>query len=137
TNTASIIFSNNGASQTANLSRTNEGWYKSGTWYASQPAGKDEITEGTVDEEKLVLFQNYPNPFNPTSTIGYYLPESDHVRLEVYDMLGRLVRTLINETIEKGYHTVEFQASDLPSGVYVYQLHSSTGVQIRKMTLMK
>lgn len=138
TTSASIIFSNNGASQTANLSRTGEGWYKSGVWYSTKPAGKDEASEndGIVSNE-FTLFQNYPNPFNPSTTIGFNLPSDGLVTLKVYDVLGKEIATLINESISSGNHVVSFDAAQFPSGVYFYRLTSEGRTEIRKMTLMK
>lgn len=83
------------------------------------------------------LGQNYPNPFNPTTTISYFLTESGNVELTVYDMLGRKVRTLVNEEKQDGYHKVRFDASQLPSGVYVYLLRTDAKKELRKMTLLK
>ncbi|NUQ83036.1 MAG: T9SS type A sorting domain-containing protein, partial [Bacteroidetes bacterium] len=137
TNTASIIFSNNGASQTANLSRTNEGWYKSGTWYSSQPAGKDELSTGSETPETIMLTQNYPNPFNPSTSIRFYMPATGDVKLTVYDVLGHEVRTLTNGTLSDGWHTFTFDATGLTSGVYFYRLESENFQSIKKMTLMK
>ncbi len=68
------------------------------------------------------LQQNYPNPFNPITTINYQLPKSGFVTLKVYDMLGRLVKTLVDENKTAGNYSVQFNGSTLASGVYVYQL---------------
>ena len=83
------------------------------------------------------LNQNYPNPFNPTTTIRYQLPESNHVRLDVYDILGRQVATLLNDQVEAGAHTVSFDASSLASGIYFYTLKSGGNVFTKKLTLIK
>jgi hypothetical protein len=96
----------------------------------------------SVDEElipqSINLFQNYPNPFNPSTMIGFRLPENSNVTLKVFDMLGREVETLANGRMASGYHEFSFNASELSSGIYFYQLSTSTGINmIRKMTLLK
>lgn len=96
----------------------------------------EELPEG---DQPLAyeLAQNWPNPFNPTTVIRFQLPESSEVRLEVYDLLGRRVATLSDGMMQAGAHTVNFDASGLSSGVYVYRLESTSGVLTRKMTLLK
>jgi hypothetical protein len=83
------------------------------------------------------LSQNYPNPFNPTTTIKFELPKSWEVRLSVYDMLGREVSVLVNETREAGVHEVKFDASGLSSGVYLYRLTAGGFVQSRKLLVLR
>ncbi len=83
------------------------------------------------------LAQNYPNPFNPTTQIQYNLPEGSMVNLEVYDMLGRRVATLVNSAQAAGTHAVQFDAANLSSGVYIYRLQTDMGVLTRKMMLVK
>ena len=83
------------------------------------------------------LFQNYPNPFNPATTITYQLPKSGSVTLKIYDMLGKEVMTLVNEQKEMGGYTVQFDASSLASGMYVYQLRANDFVSTKKMLLLK
>jgi hypothetical protein len=80
---------------------------------------------------------NYPNPFNPTTTIDYQLPKSGFVTLKVYDMLGKEVATLVNESKASGYYKVNFNASKLSSGIYVYKLTGSNVNISKKMILMK
>ena len=87
------------------------------------------------------LHQNYPNPFNPATTIEFSLPEKSNVRVSVYSVLGQLVKTLVNESIEAGYQKVTFDASELPSGTYIYQIRATsegkTFVDSKKMMLIK
>ena len=83
------------------------------------------------------LEQNYPNPFNPLTTIQYQLPEEVRVRLEVYDLLGRKVVTLLDRRVPAGYHEVSFDASFLTSGVYIYRLMAGSFSKTRKMMVMK
>jgi len=87
--------------------------------------------------ENFALFQNYPNPFNPTTTIKFALPVASNVKINVYNALGQLVETLIDKEMESGYHEVNFDASKLSSGVYLYQLQASDYVSVKKMLLLK
>jgi len=83
------------------------------------------------------LEQNYPNPFNPSTTIVFDLPYQSHVRLEVFDILGRKVATLVDRTMQAGEFTAEFNASKLGSGVYVYRLTTPESTIAKKMLLVK
>ncbi len=83
------------------------------------------------------LSQNFPNPFNPTTTIRYQLPESGKVSLIIYDILGREVKTLVNEFKINGKYEVSFNASSLASGVYLYRLNVNDYVDVKKMLLLK
>ena len=87
----------------------------------------------------MVLDQNYPNPFNPSTQIRFGLPETADVRLDVYNITGQRVATLVNGTIAAGYHTISFNAENLSSGVYLYTLHvkGTNERTIHKMTLIK
>jgi len=87
--------------------------------------------------DRVELLQNYPNPFNPVTTINYSIPEQSRVRLEVFDMLGRKVATLLNERVEVGYHQVRFDARNLASGVYIYRLQAGDKTITKKLTLIK
>lgn len=86
---------------------------------------------------KLALNQNYPNPFNPSTSIKYQLPEAAHVNLQVFDVLGRRVATLIDGRVGAGFHTVNFDASGLSSGVYMYRLETGSATITRQMMLIK
>ncbi len=101
------------------------------------PAGVDGMTELGATPEQFILAQNYPNPFNPTTVISYQLPVSSEVRLEVYDMLGRQVATLVNGQVAAGRHNVNFDASNLSSGVYLYRLQAGAQIITRKLTILK
>jgi hypothetical protein len=83
------------------------------------------------------LEQNYPNPFNPTTQITYQLPRDADVRLEVFDMAGRQVATLVSRNEAAGTYTVNFDASNLSSGVYMYRLQAGATVLTKKLTLIK
>jgi alpha-tubulin suppressor-like RCC1 family protein len=104
----------------------------SGTWQAMTSVGKQKnLLTG------FALEQNYPNPFNPTTTISYTLPASGFVVLTVYDILGRKITSLIESVQAAGEHQINFDASSLPSGVYVYRLQAGEHVSARKMILQK
>ena len=83
------------------------------------------------------LSQNYPNPFNPTTKINFAMPKQGLVTLRIYDVLGREVRTLVNEVKAAGYHTVDFDGSQFSSGVYFYRIETNGFSDIRKMMLIK
>ena len=83
------------------------------------------------------LYQNYPNPFNPTTMINYQLTMTSVVELSIYNFLGQKVVTLVNERKRAGYHNVEWDASHMASGVYLYRLEAEGFIQIKKMVLMR
>jgi len=85
----------------------------------------------------FALNQNYPNPFNPSTQIQYALPESVNVRLDVYNVMGQRVATLVNDQKPAGYHTVTFDASRLASGTYLYRLIAGNHVITKKLLLVK
>ena len=83
------------------------------------------------------LQQNYPNPFNPTTRISYEIPKSSFVTIKVYDVLGREVTTLVNEEKTAGIYSVQFNGSNLASGIYFYRIQAGDFVQTNKLVLMK
>ncbi len=84
-----------------------------------------------------LLEQNYPNPFNPLTTIGYGIKEKSNVKITILNTIGEEVAVILNEEKESGYHTVEFNAASLPSGVYFYQLKAGEYTNTKKMILLK
>jgi len=107
------------------------------------------VTIGTTSENipsEYALYQNYPNPFNPSTTIKFDLPSNFppskgdrgmFVRLAIYDLLGREVAVIVNESLFPGSYEVTFSAPQLSSGVYFYQLTSGTFRDIKRMTMIK
>ena len=83
------------------------------------------------------LYQNYPNPFNPTTRIQFSIPSAELVSLKVYDALGKEATNLVNENLPAGSYSVDFNASDLSSGIYFYKLSTNNFVKIKKMMLIK
>jgi hypothetical protein len=86
---------------------------------------------------KFELAQNYPNPFNPSTTIKFSVPSESHAILKIYDMLGREVRTLLNEEKAPGTYSINFIAGNLPSGVYLYKLTAGNYTDAKKLILIK
>jgi hypothetical protein len=84
-----------------------------------------------------LLEQNYPNPFNPTTTIGFGIKEKSFVKVVILNNIGEEVAIVVNEEMESGYHSVEFNAANLPSGVYFYQLIAGEFTSMKKMLLLK
>ncbi len=101
----------------------------------AEPLGKESYLTENVDDYELSA--NYPNPFNPSTIINYSVKEAGVVKIKVFDILGAEVAELVNETKEAGYHLTEFNASSLPSGVYIYTLQVNGFVSSKKMLLMK
>ncbi len=95
------------------------------------------VERDDVRADGFALSQNYPNPFNPSTSISFVLPEAGVATLKVYDMLGREVATLANGVFAQGEHSVRFDAVNLSSGVYLYELRSGNTRITNKMTLMK
>jgi hypothetical protein len=100
----------------------------------------------SIDEEllpdKFALHQNYPNPFNPVTTLRYDLPENSLVNIIIYDLLGRQVKTLVNQTQDAGFKSVLWNATNdygkpVSAGVYLYQIQAGEFVQTKKMVLLK
>lgn len=103
--------------------------------YSGLTSSNDESNNLPGD---FLLGQNYPNPFNPTTTINFSLKEAGKVNLVVYNLIGEKVADLVNNQMEAGNHNINFNASHLPSGVYVYRLDvESKFTAIKKMILMK
>ncbi len=96
---------------------------------------------GIISDETLPsifeLFPNYPNPFNPSTVIKYALPKESNVKLVIYDILGKQVAFLVNETQEPGYYHVQFNADELGAGTYFYRLTAGNYVSVKKMLLLK
>ncbi|MEX2603659.1 MAG: T9SS type A sorting domain-containing protein, partial [Gracilimonas sp.] len=94
----------------------------------------DEENEKPRD---LELHQNFPNPFNPATTISFYLPESEDIKLSVFNIVGQPVAVMAEGRLSAGEHQFEWDATDKPSGMYIYQLEVGKSVMTRKMTLVK
>lgn len=111
-------------------------WFplRKAAWLANPPTN----VEGTIVVPTIFsLSQNYPNPFNPTTKINFSVPIESRVRLDVFDLLGRKVATLVDEKKHPGEYAVEFSGLNLGSGVYIYQLSMDTQVLSKKMILLR
>jgi hypothetical protein len=132
----------NGHNVYYNSSNSANSYLNAGTY--SLVGGGYLLPEGTTDVEDETsiptdwgLSQNYPNPFNPSTTINYQIPSSGQVTLQVFDVLGREIETLVNGVKQAGSYSVTFNAQNLPSGVYVYRIRGNNFVQSKKMLLIK
>jgi len=97
---------------------------------------------GIAIPDEFAIHQNYPNPFNPVTTLRYDLPENGHVNITIYDMLGRQVKTLINEYQDPGYRSIIWDATNdygkpVSAGMYLYQIHAGEYISTKKMVLLK
>lgn len=95
----------------------------------------DVASEYTLSEYKL--YQNFPNPFNPTTIISYQIPQQGFVTLKIFDVLGNVIKTLVNEEKQPGVYQIEFDATKFASGIYVYKLNSGNYNDAKKMTIIK
>jgi hypothetical protein len=96
------------------------------------------VTEGgTGIPGQFVLCQNYPNPFNPVTTVRFALPHRSHVRLTVFNTLGQKVAELVSGDIDAGYHEIQFNATNLASGVYFYRIQAGSYVETKKLCLIR
>ncbi len=93
--------------------------------------------ESTETVETFELSQNYPNPFNPATTIKYSIPSESDVSVKVYDIIGKEVATLVNTKQTAGNYSVQFDASNLASGIYIYRINAGIFTETKKMTLLK
>ncbi len=106
------------------------------TWVLTEIIQSITVEEGTVPEE-YSLMQNYPNPFNPSTTIQFSIPAEEFVSLSVFNSLGEKVSTLVSENLNAGTYKFDWNAADLPSGIYFYKLQAGGFVESKKMILMK
>ncbi|HRK74098.1 MAG TPA: T9SS type A sorting domain-containing protein [Rhodothermales bacterium] len=98
----------------------------------------DDLLRITHDQPKsFVLYQNFPNPFNPSTVIRFELKTKQYAKVNVYNILGKLIATLKDETMDAGVYEVKFNAGELPSGVYFYSIETRSGKMTRQMLLMK
>lgn len=104
-------------------------------WFGEMSTSADDLTNDIP--ESFDLNQNYPNPFNPTTNIKFALPEASDVRIDVYNILGQRVATLVNEHRRAGFYNLEFDASRLASGAYFYRIRAGSFVKTQKMMLIK
>ncbi len=110
------------------------GTFGNGVYVSQSITGVEDAVKPPT---QYALSQNYPNPFNPSTQIDFSLSKSSHVLLNIYDITGRLVKTLVNEVENSGSHKITFDGSRLASGVYFYTLNAGNFTQTKKMILLK
>ena len=103
----------------------------------STMANQIATADSSYVNNKNLLKQNYPNPFNPTTTITFILPERSYVELNIYNVLGVKLATLIKGVKSAGSYSVQFNASNYPSGLYIYELQTDNYKQTKKMIYLK
>lgn len=104
----------------------------------TEPAAFDVADETESEKPDVIaLNQNYPNPFNPTTNIEFYLPEQQAVKVEIFNVVGQRVAILLENVLQAGEHSIVWNASEMPSGIYIIQLDTGNRVLTRKMTLVK
>ena len=113
------------------VSTDGDGIYKSNSSYLTS------ITKNKLTVDTFQLFQNYPNPFNPTTKIKFSIGKADFVKISIYNILGQNVKTLINEFKNPGTYEVQFDATNLPSGIYYYWFESGSFTKVNKMIVLK
>ena len=118
-------------------------------WIGTEGGGLAVFNEGGIVSAKefenknrnypdeFILSQNYPNPFNPTTNIQYSIANRQFVTLKIFNILGQQIETLVNAEKPPGNYQVEFNAADLPSGVYFYRIQAGSFNQVKKMLLIK
>jgi len=109
---------------------------------AETVGGSMDIVSGTDESPQrspisFLLLNNYPNPFNASTVIPFYLAKEEEIHLEVLDILGRRITTLVNEKKTKGWHKTYFSSAGIPSGLYFYKIQSSSFSKIYKMAILK
>jgi len=128
-NGATVDVSNNTISFSSNI--VGNFYILTGDSPTSVETGNDLIVE------EFELFQNYPNPFNPSTTISFNIPENDFVTLSVFNVIGEKVSTLVNSNMQAGKHSVTFDATNLSTGIYFYEIQAGNFTSIKKMILLK
>jgi len=108
-----------------------------GFWYYINLITGIPGEEDNLLPKEFELMQNYPNPFNPVTKIKFAVPTASHILVEVYNVLGQRVSTLVNEEKPPGYYVVDFNASSLASGFYIYRLEANGFNAVKKMIVTK
>ena len=136
-NTRALFVNTDGTPIPAGLLLTADGFENVENVIIADRNGNEMETTIIELPTEFGLSQNYPNPFNPTTTISYQLPVSSEIRLQIYNLQGRLVETLVSEMQDAGFYSLEWNGSDVASGVYFYRLVADGFVSSHKMVLMK
>jgi len=113
------------------------GRYETDTTFVAKQNNLAKLNEQPIVPTENKLYDNYPNPFNPSTIIKYSLKDDGKVSLKIFNSLGEEVRTLVNEIKPAGNYEVEFNASELPSGIYIYSIQAGEFISSKKMILLK
>lgn len=138
---ANVIFSNNGASQTADLSRCSEGWYENGQWSNTAPNAR--ITTNVVQQSQTVnkalveAITAYPNPASTQVNFAFYLDQDYEVSLKVYDLMGNEVADLATGKKSMSWHQIKMDASKLTNGIYIYRFSLNGQTVSKKLVIQK
>lgn len=140
-----VAFNNGTSSNPFTLTAPGPGTYTINAGYAgplrwdsaSISISVTDVGENTSNPTEFILHDNYPNPFNPSTTIRYSIPEASFTSIKIYDVIGNEISTLVNESKLAGTYEVEFNASDLSSGIYYYNIQAGSFNETKKMILMK
>jgi hypothetical protein len=97
----------------------------------------DAVNNDNTLPTVFTIYQNYPNPFNPSTNIKFTIPQATHVRLNIYDALGKIVQTLVDDEMAPGVHTIQWAPRNLASGIYIYRIEAGNYVKANKMLLIK
>lgn len=117
----------------------NKSGFSNVKWFYDNATSKPIVNRDDITDlpTSFVLKQNYPNPFNPETKIQFGLPEDSNVKLEIFNLQGQIVATLIDGTFSAGFHTAGFDATSYPSGVYFYKIVAGNFTEIKRMLLVK
>jgi hypothetical protein len=127
-----------------NLSSIQSQQYWSSVWqntrlktFEYDPASSVQFNSQNTTARDYQLYDNYPNPFNPETSIKFYVPKAGYINLQVFNLLGKSVATLVNQNTPAGEHTVKFNGSNLANGVYFYRLETAEFLMTKKLMLLK
>ena len=113
------------------------GWITAGRKLLRYKSGISVGIDESAVPANYILQQNYPNPFNPSTIIKFSVPALELVVIKIYDILGREIKTLVRKEYAPGTHSVEFNAAEVPSGVYLYKLTAGDYSAVKKMMVIK
>ncbi len=113
------------------------GVFATNDWKLDRPRDSELAQQLELGQPKEYRVSSYPNPFNPSTTIRFDPPEATFVRLRVFDLLGRVIAILVEEQKSAGSYSVTFDASNLPSGVYLYRIEAGSYIETKRMLLLK
>ena len=111
------------------------GLYSDGWGFHTRTTGVQNVSSNVPSVYKL--YNNYPNPFNPATKIKFDLPKNSYVKINVFDVTGRMINEIVNQNLSAGSYETEFNGSNLSSGIYYYRIEAGDFVETKKMILVK